>query len=551
MNTFVTSKVALRALSRNKLRSSLTALGLIIGVGAVVTLVGIGNGAKAQIEARVASLGQNVLQIKAGSVTKSAVRQGTETAVSLSMEDAEAIRREIPDVVAVSPEIRTKLQAVSAFRNWKAEVYGESPEYFGIRQWPLSAGDYFTDQDMRIGTTVAVLGSVAAQEFFGEENAVGETFRLQNIPFQVIGVLESKGETAAGDDQDDTIIVPITTAMQRLIGKKKVHVGLRRINIQASCPELAFHTGGITAHCEKSAPPRLSGLDLVRRMKKSLRILLLEDSATDAELVHHTLRRGGLNLSMECVDNRNDFIRQLRESPPDVILADFSLPGFDGYAALALAQEVCPGTPFIFVTGTMGEEVAIESLKKGATDYVLKHRLGRLVPSVSRALREARERAERRLAEKRLRDSHEQLRSLSVHLRKMREEERTRIAREVHDELGQALTGLKLQLTWLAGRLPRELKALEAQAQAMAERIDETIQNVRRIATELRPGLLDTAGLQAALEWQANEFQNQTGIRCRVKASLEETLSDQDLNTAFFRIFQEALTNIIRHARAS
>ena len=134
MNAFVTTKVALRALSRNKLRTSLTALGLIIGVGAVVTLVGIGNGAKAQIEARVASMGQNVLQIKAGSVTKSAVRQGTETAVSLSMEDAEAIRREISDVVAVSPEIKTKLQAVSAFRNWKAEIYGESPEYFSIRQ---------------------------------------------------------------------------------------------------------------------------------------------------------------------------------------------------------------------------------------------------------------------------------------------------------------------------------------------------------------------------------------------------------------------------------
>jgi two-component system sensor histidine kinase UhpB len=286
-------------------------------------------------------------------------------------------------------------------------------------------------------------------------------------------------------------------------------------------------------------------------MKKCLRILLLEDSATDAELIHHTLRRGGLAFAMECVDNRSTFMRQLRESPPDLILADFSLPGFDGYTALGLAQELCPGTPFIFVTGTMGEEVAIETLKKGATDYVLKHRLSRLVPSVSRALREARERAERRLAEKRLRESHEQLRALSVHLQHVREAERTRIAREVHDELGQALTGLKLQLTWLASRLPKELRALEAQAQSMTERIDQTIQAVRRIATELRPGLLDTAGLQAALEWQANEFQSQTGIRCRVRDSLHEPLGDSELNTAFFRIFQEALTNIIRHAGAT
>jgi signal transduction histidine kinase len=286
-------------------------------------------------------------------------------------------------------------------------------------------------------------------------------------------------------------------------------------------------------------------------MKKGLRILLLEDNSTDADLIHHTLRRGGLSFDMECVDNRNDFVRQLLGPPPDLILSDFSLPGFDGYAALAMALEHCPGTPFIFVTGTMGEEVAIETLKKGATDYVLKHRLSRLVLSVSRALRESKERAERRLAEKRLRESHEQLRSLSVHLQHVREQERTRIAREVHDELGQALTGLKLQLTWLASRLPKELRTLQTHTEAMSDRIDETIQSVRRIATELRPGILDTAGLQAALEWQANEFQSQTRIRCRVRSDVEETLSDQDLNTAFFRIFQETLTNIIRHAGAT
>jgi putative ABC transport system permease protein len=238
MGLFTILKVALRALSRNKLRSGLTALGLIIGVGAVVTLVGIGNGAKAQIEARVASLGQNVLQIKAGSVSKNAERQGNETSVSLTLEDAEAIRRDIAGVVAVSPEVKAKLHAVSAVRNWKAEIYGETPEYFGIRQWNLAAGEYFTDQDVRAGNTVAVLGAVAAQELFGEENAVNETFRVQNVPFTVIGVLEAKGETASGDDQDDAIIVPISTAMQRLIGQKKVISGLRRINIEAASPEI-------------------------------------------------------------------------------------------------------------------------------------------------------------------------------------------------------------------------------------------------------------------------------------------------------------------------
>lgn len=286
-------------------------------------------------------------------------------------------------------------------------------------------------------------------------------------------------------------------------------------------------------------------------MKREIHILMLEDNSADAELVEHTMRRGGLLFSSERADTQAGFVRALERSPPDVILSDYSLPAFDGFAALAVAQARCPDTPFIFVTGTLGEEVAIETLKQGATDYVLKHRLSRLVPSVQRALREAEALRERRRAERELRQSHEQLRSLSVYLQHVREEERIRIAREVHDELGQALTGLKLELTWLAGRLPNHLKPLQEKAGNMFERIDETIQTIRRIATELRPGVLDTAGLIAALEWQAQQFEKQTGIRCRVKSSVRETLWDQDLNTAFFRIFQETLTNVIRHANAS
>jgi signal transduction histidine kinase len=285
--------------------------------------------------------------------------------------------------------------------------------------------------------------------------------------------------------------------------------------------------------------------------KNEIRILLLEDSDTDADLIRHALRKGGIVFLLEHVDNRAAFLQGIDQSPPDLILSDFSLPSLDGYAALAVAREKCPDVPFIFVTGTLGEEVAIETLKQGATDYVLKQRLSRLVPSVHRAMREAKERAERKQAQEQLRQSHEQLRALSVYLQHVREEERTLIAREVHDELGQSLTGLKLQLTWLTGRLPAGLKSLRVKARSMADHIDETIQVVRRIATELRPGLLDTVGLLAALEWQANEFQSQTGIQCHVKAAIKEALWDQDLNTAFFRIFQETLTNIIRHANAT
>jgi len=286
-------------------------------------------------------------------------------------------------------------------------------------------------------------------------------------------------------------------------------------------------------------------------MKNEIRILLLEDSAADVGLVRHALRHGGLGFTLDCVDHRTAFVEQLEKRPPDLILSDFSLPSIDGYTALAMAREKCPDAPFIFVTGTLGEEVAIETLKKGATDYVLKHRLSRLAPSVHRALREAKERAQRRQAEGQLRESHEQLRALSVYLQHVREEERIRIAREVHDELGQALTGLKLQLTWLMSRLPHHLQDLLERSRSMAESIDETIHAVRRISTELRPGLLDTAGLLAAIEWQASQFQRQTGLQCRVKAAIREKLFDQDLNTAFFRIFQETLTNVIRHAQAT
>jgi signal transduction histidine kinase len=287
-------------------------------------------------------------------------------------------------------------------------------------------------------------------------------------------------------------------------------------------------------------------------VKKEIHILMLEDDARDAELAKHVLRQGGVQFSMIRVETKQEFVRELQRRQPDVILSDYSLPGFDGYSALNIAKEKSPETPFIFVTGTMGEEVAIETLKNGATDYVLKTRLARLVPAVHRALREAQERVERRRAEARLRESHEQLRALSVYLQHVREEERTRIAREVHDELGQALTSCKLDLSWLANRLPDRQRALIEKTKALSAHIDSTIQTVRRISTELRPGILDHLGLVAALEWQANEFQTRTGIKCDVHAHLKQPLLDHaDLNTAFFRIFQETLTNIIRHAGAT
>ncbi|MBI3885802.1 MAG: response regulator [Opitutae bacterium] len=281
-------------------------------------------------------------------------------------------------------------------------------------------------------------------------------------------------------------------------------------------------------------------------------ILLLEDDISDAELVKYALSQSGLAYTLERVESREEFQQRLTDRPPELILSDYHLPTFDGLAALETARMMLPDVPFIFVTGTLGEERAIETLKRGASDYVLKTRLSQLVPAVHRALRESGERTERKRAEERLHESHEQLRALSVYLQYVREEERTRIAREVHDELGQALTGLKLDLSWLLTRQPAGQRALADKIKAMSKQIDSTIQTVRRISTELRPGILDDLGLIAALEWQANEFQGRTGIACAVETTLSaDTQFDADLNTAFFRIFQETLTNIARHANAA
>jgi signal transduction histidine kinase len=293
----------------------------------------------------------------------------------------------------------------------------------------------------------------------------------------------------------------------------------------------------------RTSPPNASA--------RELRILLLEDNAPHAELVEHFLRDSGLKFKVTRVETRDAYVEQLEQHPPDMILSDYALPSFDGYAALAIAKEKVPNIPFIFVTGTMGEEVAIETLKSGATDYVLKTRLARLGPAVQRALRESADRRERQLAEDKLRRSLDQLRALTTYLQYVREEERTRIAREVHDELGQALTGLKLDMSWLATKVMRSAPPVQEKVRTMVDHIDETIQTVRRIATELRPGILDSLGLVAALEWQANEFQSRSGIACHVTSTVDDSQLSQQIATVFFRIYQEALTNIIRHAKAS
>jgi putative ABC transport system permease protein len=228
MRLGATFKVAGRALRKNKLRSVLTALGIIIGVGAVIAMVSIGNGAKAQVQAQIASLGQNILQVFSGSVTASGIRTGFGGAGTLKIEDAEAIRREVPGVVAVSEEVSSTAQVAAGNQNWFTRILGESAEYFDIRQWPLADGATYSSQDVRSANKVCVIGHTAAYNIYGDEDPIGQVLRIKGVPFVVTGVLTQKGFSLQGTDQDDVVIMPYTSAMKRVAGGTT----LRNINVQ-------------------------------------------------------------------------------------------------------------------------------------------------------------------------------------------------------------------------------------------------------------------------------------------------------------------------------
>ena len=216
MRIINTIKVALRALRRNTMRSILTALGIIIGVGAVIAMVSIGNGAKSQVEAQVASLGENVITVFPGSFTTGGMRSGWGGASTLTVDDAESIRREVANVLGVTPEMRDRAQVLANGLNWNTQVMGESPDYPSIRSWKLSDGAMFTDQDVRSVGKVAIIGKTVADQLFPDGNAIGQTIRIRNIPFKVVGILAAKGFNLFGQDQDDVVIVPYSSHMHRI-----------------------------------------------------------------------------------------------------------------------------------------------------------------------------------------------------------------------------------------------------------------------------------------------------------------------------------------------
>jgi putative ABC transport system permease protein len=228
--------IALRALIANKMRSALTMLGIIIGVGAVIAMVAVGSGAKQRIAEQIASMGSNLLIVLSGSSTSGGLRFGSGTVPTLTVDDAKAIQNEIPDVRYVAPSQRGTVQIIFGNQNWSTVADGTTPEVLLIREWSLQSGRSFTQQDLDGATKVCLLGETVVENLFGGIDPIGQIVRIKKVPFTVIGVLASKGQTTYGQDQDDTIIVPLTTAQKKLFGMQFPGM-VRTIAVQAKTPE--------------------------------------------------------------------------------------------------------------------------------------------------------------------------------------------------------------------------------------------------------------------------------------------------------------------------
>jgi len=234
-----TFKISFRALRVNKMRSALTMLGIIIGVGAVITMLAVGTGASEKISEQMASIGSNLLIVMPGSSTSGGLRMGSGTQSTLTQDDAEAIARECPAVSDVAPTFNGAAQVVYGNQNWSTGITGTTPGVLPVRDWSLASGRAFTDQDVRNATKVCLLGQTVADNLFGNMDPVGQIIRIKKIPFMVIGVLAKKGQSDHGQDQDDTIIVPLTTAQKKIFGTRFVGM-VRAITVKAkSADDLA------------------------------------------------------------------------------------------------------------------------------------------------------------------------------------------------------------------------------------------------------------------------------------------------------------------------
>src|SRR5262245_5051219 len=238
MNPLLTFRVAIRALARNKLRSALTMLGIIIGVSAVIANLAIGQGASAQIQAQIANLGNNMLFVMSGSMNMGGMRGGAGSSNNLTPEDADAIERECPSVRAVSPGVRANGQLVFGNLNWIASsgIQGTNEKFPDIRAWPIATGEFFSEGDVRTSARVCVIGKTIADNLFAGSDPTGQTMRIRNLPFRVIGVLSTKGQNQYGQDQDDTVLVPFTAALKKMLSRTDIN----QVMVSAISPSATF-----------------------------------------------------------------------------------------------------------------------------------------------------------------------------------------------------------------------------------------------------------------------------------------------------------------------
>ncbi len=218
INLLWTLKIAVNALKTNKMRSALTMLGVIIGVGAVIAMLAVGTGASQRISAQIESIGSNLLIIMPGSTTSGGVRMGAGTQPTLTLGDADSIKKDCPTVIYVAPVLSGVSQVIYAHLNWSTTVQGTTTDILALRNWPVASGRAFTQQDVKSATKVCLLGQTVVDSLFGNQDPVGQSVRIKNIPFKVLGVLSIKGQSAVGQDQDDTVFIPVTTAQKRLFG---------------------------------------------------------------------------------------------------------------------------------------------------------------------------------------------------------------------------------------------------------------------------------------------------------------------------------------------
>ena len=216
MNLHTALRAALRALTANLLRSVLTMLGIIIGVGAVITMLAVGRGATERVQEQIKGLGSNIVLVVPGSLSAAGVRLGAQTRSRFTEEDAEALAREVPEVQVAAPSSRTTAQAVAQSANWNTTIFGTTNDYLEAREWPLAAGRLFEAAEQQGSAKVAWLGQTAARELFADDDPLGQTVRVRGVPFTVVGVLAAKGQNAVGQDQDDIVVVPMSTFRNRI-----------------------------------------------------------------------------------------------------------------------------------------------------------------------------------------------------------------------------------------------------------------------------------------------------------------------------------------------